>query len=658
MNIDKWLGLSTEPAIMIAQYGELKRQIPWMYSLLIVNALAVAYTHYLYAPNWLVIYIPVLLIIASTWRILHWMLSRDAAIVDAARARFQIRNATLVSIPLSIAFVGWALFIDQYGGQIEHGHVAIFIAVTMIGCITCLVHLPQAALLVMAFVTSPYVAYSFIQGNRVFIAIAINIALVTGVVVKILLDNFSAFVRLVRVQETLAIEQREAQRLSKENALLAMTDSLTGLPNRRYFFQRLEELLCTGRVSKERFVVGVFDLDRFKAVNDSYGHLFGDRLLSAVGERFAGRAGETLVIARLGGDEFGILITDDVDRAREIGQDLCDVLACPFEIDGNRVSVGCSGGLAMFPEAGSSAHELFDRSDYTLYHVKSVRRGSCALFSLEHETLIRSERSIEAALQGANLEAELHVQFQPIICAETMTVLGVEALGRWTSPRVGVVPPEQFITTAERLGIIHAITLKLFQKALHSLAFMPQAIGLSFNLSAQDIISPDTVCRLIDEITDAGIDPKRVTFELTETALMRDFTAAVSGIKRLRSLGSRIALDDFGAGYSSLGYLHRLPLDRVKVDRSFVSDISKPSGRNIVNAILGLCQTLGLDCIIEGVETEQQLQQLRSLGYRIAQGYYFARPMPLEAFLAWLESGWSAELRLPSENPKRLKSVA
>ena len=282
----------------------------------------------------------------------------------------------------------------------------------------------------------------------------------------------------------------------------------------------------------------------------------------------------------------------------------------------------------------------------------------CALFSAEHETLIRSERVLEAAIQTADFDTELHVQFQPIFCTENMAVLGVEALGRWTSPTLGAIKPDQFIMAAERLGFMHVITASLFRNALTCFVQMPERIGLSFNLSARDIVSVDTIDLLIDMIERAGIDPKRITFELTETALMRDFEAAVASIKRLRALGIRIALDDFGSGYSSLSYLHRLPLDKVKVDRSFIADMDEASGRNIISAILGLCQTLGLDCIIEGVETEGQLQQLRELGYRMAQGYLFARPMGLQAFLKSLDRGWAADFQLRSTGKPKLQIVA
>jgi diguanylate cyclase (GGDEF)-like protein len=631
-----WWAFSSEPNVLIAQYGEVKRQVPLLYALLVLNACAVSYTHRAFAPDWLTIGFNGLLVLVCGWRTVAWMLAKDTSEITAQEARAQLIRTTVLAGVLGAAFVAWSLTLDQYGGTMERGHIALFIAVTVIGCIFCLVHLPQAAMLVTAAVTIPYLCYYLYQGNPVFTAMALNIALVTAVMIWVLLNSFAGFETLIRSKETLALKQREAERLGAENARLAYTDALTGLPNRRYFFAELDRALAAAKTSGGRIAVGVFDLDRFKPVNDTYGHVLGDRLLTLVGGRFAEAVSEGVVLARLGGDEFGILLTRDVDDAQAIGQTICDRLSETFVIDDHQIALGCSAGFAIYPDAGATVHELFDRSDYALYHVKSARRGECALFSIEHETLIRTTRAVEIALQSADLDAELHVRYQPIVCTETMAVLGVEALGRWTSPVLGSVSPEQFITTAERIGLIETITLTLFAKALDDFAQMPGVLGLSFNLSAHDIVSPKTVAALIAMVENGPVDAKRLTFELTETALMRDFDAAVRGIRALRTLGIRIALDDFGIGYSSLGYLRRLPLDKVKVDRSFTADIDETSGRTIVTAILGLCQTLELDCIVEGVETEAQLGKLQALGYRMAQGYFFAAPMPLRTFMTWM----------------------
>jgi diguanylate cyclase (GGDEF)-like protein len=631
-----WLAISREPNIVIAQYGELKRQVPLLYTLLVLNACAVTYTHFRYAPLWTTIGFLGVLVATCTWRTVRWLRAPGADQIAVHAARAQLVSTTVLAGVLGAVFLSWSLLINQYGGPEEQGHVALFIAVTVIGCIFCLTNLPSAAMLVTAIVTVPYLLYYVMRGNPVFIAMGLNIALVTGVMVRVLLNGFASFTGNIRSRSELVLKQEEAQRLSAENARLAHTDVLTGLPNRRDFFAHFEDYLRASKQNEQPMAVGVLDLDRFKAVNDTYGHAIGDGLLVLVANRLADFAGQNVMISRLGGDEFGVLFTGHVGDLRARGQAICDALAQPFQIEGNAISIGCSAGIALFPEAGDSVHELFDRSDYAAYHMKTTSPGGCALFSLEHETLIRSERAVETALLAADLDHELNVRYQPIMCIRTQTVLSVEALGRWTSPAVGIVPPDVFIVAAEKLGTIHAVTLALFKKALADFALMPDTIRLSFNLSAKDIISPETLEQLTALIEAQGIDPKRITFELTETALMRDFPAAVRGIQALRALGSRFALDDFGIGYSSLGHLRRLPFDEVKLDRSFVENVYDPSGRNILSGILTLCRTLELDCVAEGVEREAQLLWLASLGCQRAQGYYFARPMTAEELAAWL----------------------
>jgi diguanylate cyclase (GGDEF)-like protein len=626
-----WLTLtSTPPDVAVAQMRELRRQIPFLYALLAINAGAVAYTHYDSAPTLLTVVIPVTLIVLCAARTVAWLRLKREDFVTPEQAITRLRRTTYHAAIVSVGFVSWSLALDKYGGPFERAHVAVFIAVTVIGCIVCLMRLPQAALAVTTVVTVPYLIHYVSDGNAVFIAIACNVALVMGVMIRVLLTSFGGFTALVRSRGTL-------ERLSSENARVAHTDSLTGLPNRRFFFSRLEEVLREKKACHGRFAVGVIDLDRFKPLNDTYGHAFGDRLLIQVGARLGEAADDRMIVARLGGDEFGILLLDGADRATAVGQRFCDLLSKPFYLDDIQVSIRASCGVAIYPDAGTSAHELFDRSDYALYHMKSEQRGGSGLFSLAHETMIRTQRAVETALQSADLAVELDVHFQPIVDTDEMKVVAVEALARWTSPTIGIVAPDEFIATAERIGLIHAVTIVLFGKVLDHARCLPQDIGLSFNLSANDISSPATIESLMDMMAAAPIDPSRITFELTETVLVRDFEMAEAATRSLRALGAHVALDDFGTGYSSLSYLRRLPLDRIKVDRSFVADLDSISGRNIVIAIAGLCANLGLECIMEGIESSEQLAQVRRFGYRLVQGYLFARPMSMPSFLLWLE---------------------
>lgn len=647
-----WLRISHEPDIVIAQYGELKRQVPLLYTLLVLNACAVTYTHYSFAPFWATIGFLGALISTCCWRIFRWLRAPDTGEISVELARAQLVSTTVLAGVLGAIFLVWSLLMNEYGGIEQHGHVALFIAATVIGCIFCLSHLPSAAMLVTAVVTLPYLVYYLWRGDPVFVAMALNIALVTGVMVRVLLNGFSGFTNMIRSKAELVREQEETQRLSVENAHLAYTDMLTGLPNRRHFFNRFEEWLQAAKADNRQMAIAVLDLDRFKAINDTYGHACGDRLLVEVGARLSNFTSDRIILARLGGDEFGVLFADPPTHVQAVAQTICKALANPFYIDGRTITIGCSGGVAVFPEAGSSVHELFDRADYAAYHMKTHDRGGCALFSFEHENRIRSEIAIETALVSANFETELHVCYQPILCTQTGDVLSIEALGRWTSPVIGLVPPDRFIVAAEKLNIINDLTVALFRKALIEFSAMPHSIRLSFNLSTKDITSVPTLDSIIDLINESGVDPKRITFELTETAVMRDFDAAVRGIQSLRALGARFALDDFGVGYSSLGHLRQLPFDKVKLDRSFIENMDEPSGRNIFSGVLALCRTLELDCVAEGVETEEQLAWLADLGCQRVQGYLFAKPMPALDLAAWLlthmipHQGRTSELRI------------
>jgi diguanylate cyclase (GGDEF)-like protein len=614
---------------------ELQKQVPTLYGLLSANACALAATHYSLAPPVLTLVLPGALIVICLIRAVQWWRMRPEAISEARAAR-QLRQTSLLTAIFSFAFVSWAMALNGYGGPYEQGHVAIFVAITVIACIFCLTHLPVAAFLVTGIVMSVFLFCCVASGNPVFLAIAVNTTFVTAVMVRVLSNNYRAFVQLVA-------SQAEASRLSEDNARLAHTDSLTGLPNRRYFFQRLDELIQDATANDTRFALAIFDLDRFKPINDTYGHHVGDRVLAETGRRLAAFESASVTVTRLGGDEFGILVRTPGSPEEIIAfcDSICVALQKPILLGGIRVITGCSGGLAKFPRAGREANELFDRADYALYHSKEHRRGMTTLFSQEHEDAIRAERAVEATLRTADLVAEMEMHYQPILDTETGEIALVEGLARWTNPTLGRVSPDRFVAAAERCGMIHTMTLLLLRKALADCARLPPAIGLSFNLSGHDLASPETMVAILAAVRQSGLNPRRLTMELTETALMHDFDQAKEAINALRALGITIALDDFGTGYSSLGYVHRLPLDKIKIDRSFMADIDTDRGCSLISTILDLCQNLGLDSIAEGVETVEQLEAARRYGCHYIQGYLIGRPMPIADLLPRLQFGTS-----------------
>ncbi len=616
----------------VEQFLRLRRQLPPMYLILTMNAATLAYTHSAVAPRWLAVWLPAALIALCLVRLVQWLRPLAETPVSDVFAARMLRRTEIMATMLSVGFVAWALAVDQYGGPEQHGHVTVFVAITVMGCIFCLTYLPRAAHNVCFIVLGVFLTYCLTRGTVTTAAMALNILMVGVVVLKVLRDSFESFTALEESRCALQHERAQAQRLAEENALLAHSDPLTLLPNRRYFFARLDALLSRADDARP-FCIGVIDLDRFKPVNDMHGHVTGDRLLQVIGERLRSASGPDTIIARLGGDEFGLIIEGSLDLAEGIGKGICGLVQEPVPLGDIVVSVGCSGGLAPWPEAGASAHDLFDRADFALYHAKKARRGSIVRFSAELERIIRSEQALEAALQSADFARELNLVYQPIVTTRTLIMVGVEALARWVSPAVGPVPAELLFATAERLGMARTVTLALFERVLADLARLPPALRLSFNLAPADVTDPGTVAALIGMIESTGSDAGRLVFELTETSLVSDFDLARAALERLRACGAKIALDDFGTGYSSLSTLHMLPIDIIKIDRSFAVRLDEPDGRRLVNAIFNLTRSLSLECVFEGIETEMQLTEVTLAGFHYAQGYYIERPVALQAVL-------------------------
>lgn len=622
--------------LAIEQFLRLRRQLPPMYLILTMNAAALAYTHHASAPPWLAVWLPGSLIAMCIVRVMHWLRPIDEREVTEPYAKRMLRQIEFLATAFSVAFVFWALLLDQYGSAEEHGHVAVFVAITVMGCIFCLTYLPRAANMVCSIVLGVFLTYCIARGTVTLVAMALNIALVGLVVLKVLRDSFGSFTALEASRAALYRKQEEAQRLSEENARLAHSDPLTLLPNRRYFFARLDALLARTNTGQP-FCIGVIDLDRFKPINDVHGHAQGDRLLQVIGERLSGLSGPDTVIARLGGDEFGLIIDGSLDRAEVVGNAICTLVKQPVPLGDMVVSVGCSGGLVSWPEAGTSAHDLFDRADFALYHAKKARRGDIVRFSAELERIIRSEQALESALQCADFSRELTMVYQPIVMTKTLAAIGVEALTRWHSPTIGPVAAELLFATAERLGMARTVTLEVFERVLGDIARLPPGLRLSFNLAPTDITDPVTVTTLLERIEQTGTDAARLIFEITETSLFQDFDLARAALDRLRACGARIALDDFGTGYSSLSTLHMLPIDIIKIDRTFAARLGDAEGRRLVGAIFNLARSLNLECVFEGIETEMQLMEVTLAGFQYAQGYYIERPVALQTVLERLQ---------------------
>lgn len=645
LRLIRWFAdVGTDPDMAVSQAANLQRQVPLLYGLLLINSMAVAITHRTQAPLSLTLSAPGMLFTITIIRMIHWLRSSRTGLPSPEEAKRQLRLVTMVAAPMAAAYAGWSLSLAPYGGPFEQAHVALYISTTVIGCIFCLVVLPQAALLVALSVLPAFIIFCFSKRLLTFATIGINVALVLAVLLRVLFNGFEHFRKQVKSGSLLATQHHELQRLNEENRRLAMTDSLTGLPNRRQFYADLDA--WTDQNTGLPFAVGVLDLDRFKPINDTYGHQVGDRLLEAIGRRLRATAGPSVQVYRLGGDEFGLIDTQVADFARTCERLLQQVRA-PLRIGEIVLSVGGSLGVAQYPDAGTKAADLFDRADYALYHAKHVHGGGVCLFTPSLETAVRADRAIEAALQASSFEEELSIVLQPIVELASGRLSAVEVLARWSNPMLGEISAMEFIAIAERSTAIHSITRAVFKKGLKAARQLPESVAVSFNISACDLTSASTLAFIRDEIASAGITPRRIWIEVTETAVMRNADAAAQALQAFRDLGVGIALDDFGTGYSSLGYVQRLPLDKVKIDRSFVGALGTQEGGTITSAVITLCHTIGLTCVAEGVETEAQRRTLAEAGCEHAQGYLFSKPLPLAELLlrcadaqaSWLDSG-------------------
>ncbi|HEY8215778.1 MAG TPA: EAL domain-containing protein [Acidimicrobiia bacterium] len=450
-------------------------------------------------------------------------------------------------------------------------------------------------------------------------------------------------------------ERKEAEARIAHQAL---HDGLTGLPNRALLFDRLTHAL--ERAERSGTAVGVIflDLDRFKVVNDAHGHGAGDALLTSVAVRLQIAARATDTIARFGGDEF-VLVCEDVDGIDglvEIAHRVCASLKVPFDVADRRVHCTASAGVAL--SRGSTDPEALLRdADAAMYEAKDVGRGSVAVFDHAVRVRVHTRVEIERALRDAIDRDELTLEYQPIVTlgtpseqqAQDAKIVGVEALLRWQHPQRGTVAPAAFIDLAEETGLIVPIGAGVLQRGLEQLAGWHEIVcrsrlGVAINVSAvqlQQAELPSLVDRMLDR---TGIAPERLTLEITESSLVEDTVACADRLAALKDIGVRIVLDDFGVQHSSLGYLNRMPLDGLKIDRSFVHRIgSQPREAAIVSAILLMADTLGLAVVAEGVETPLQHDVLTELGCRYAQGFLYAPPQPPEDLLPLLVEG-----RLPT----------
>jgi len=431
----------------------------------------------------------------------------------------------------------------------------------------------------------------------------------------------------------------ERTRAEEKIRHMARHDSLTGLANRAAFRDEMEQTLKRVRRG-EMIAVLCLDLDNFKNVNDTLGHVLGDKLLCTAAKRLKDLVRETDMIARLGGDEFAILRTG-VDKAEVAGAFARRVIAAisqPFDLDGHQAVVSTSVGIALAPDDGDSTEQLLRNADMALYRAKSDGRSTFRYFEPEMDEQLQTRRQLEMDLRDAVAREEFQLFYQPQVDAITERIIGCEALLRWNSPTRGVVPPSKFIPLAEEIGLIVPIGEWVLKQACCEAASWPNNVRVAVNLSPAQFKNRSLVQSVINALAVSGLAASRLELEITESVLLQESETTLATLHQLRGFGIKISMDDFGTGYSSLSYLRSFPFDKIKIDRSFIKDISdKGDCAAIVKAVAGLGKGLGIATTAEGVETIEQLHKVRLEGCTEVQGYFFSAPQPGERLREFFE---------------------
>ncbi|HXH43799.1 MAG TPA: EAL domain-containing protein [Bradyrhizobium sp.] len=435
----------------------------------------------------------------------------------------------------------------------------------------------------------------------------------------------------------LMLASRNSRRLSLANRRvleLAQTDILTGLPNRAFFLTRLDEMNSQLGVRGLPFAILMLDLDRFKNVNDSLGHAAGDALLRQVAQRLKSALRANDVLARLGGDEFAIIQEAGQDQracSTELAARIAKLVSEPFLLPGHRVEIGTSIGIAIAPDHGGDQEQLLKKADLALYRSKSAGRNCFTIYDEAMSAELEARNTLEGDLRDAIALCQLEVHYQPFVDAVSGERRGFEALVRWRHPTRGLIPPDQFIALAEETGLIVPLGEFVLRRACADAASWPSDLMVAVNLSPIQFKEAELFGMICGALADSGLPPQRLEIEITESVLLERGSENHAFMERLKHLGVELALDDFGTGYSSLSYLTAFPFDKIKIDKSFIRNLTQqPRSSAIISSIVTLARGLDMSVTAEGVETREEFERLKALGVNFAQGYLFGRPHPIE----------------------------
>jgi diguanylate cyclase (GGDEF)-like protein len=424
----------------------------------------------------------------------------------------------------------------------------------------------------------------------------------------------------------------ERRRAEKKIAHMAHHDALTDLPNRVLLRERLASAIADLGPGQQ-LAVFYLDLDNFKSINDTLGHQFGDALLKTIAGRLLGSVDSKVTVARVGGDEFAIILSSlgQLADAATLAQRICEAVRAPCDLSGHAVLSETSIGISIAPDDGIEPDELLKNADLALYRAKADGRGTYRFFEPEMDAIIKARRTLESEIRHAMIEGQFILHYQPILNLAENRISCCEALVRWQHPNRGLVPPIEFISVAEEIGLIVPLGEWVLRKACADAALWPSDVKVAVNLSPIQMANANLVPMVVNALAASGLPAKRLELEITESVMMQNTEVTLAALYRLHELGVKISMDDFGTGYSALSYLRQFPFDKLKIDRSFIMDLSKDDDAlAIVRAVTSMAMSLGMITTAEGVETAEQLERVRLVGCNEVQGFFISRPLQIE----------------------------
>jgi len=567
-----------------------------------------------------------------------WRPYRVAALPLAGK-RLALKRMSTVGGLFALTFMVWTMALAHYGSVEQRMLVGYTLAVTAFAAMVALAQAPRTAFNIALAFSVPLTAILLSTGDANAIQLSLVQIVFTGTMMITIIINHREFVQRELSAQRLAHKLARTARESRANYDRATIDDLTGVLNRRAILQRLREDVTSGQAAREgsaRPWLALIDLDGFKHVNDTYGHGAGDAVLRAVADRIGGQLG-VRAHGRLGGDEFAILFDGSFDRvaARGACDRLSTIVRQPIGFNGTQLRVLCSIGLYRLDQPETSA--CLERADAALYKAKQLGDGAVVLFGQEDEAALRQRAVITRQFHDSVLEDRLRLVYQPVVDLQNGCVIGAEAFARWSPDGRTWQPPAMFIAMAHATGRMGEVTRAVLSRAITECRPSDHGLSLTINLSPRDVVR-DGIAEVLADITmAAGGSPADLILDVTERALLDDPRRAARQLESLRAKGFRIALDDFGAGWSSLSQLRDLPLDLIKLNGALAGALpNDPGARAVAGMIVALAWQLGLDCTIKGIETEAQAEAARALGITCMQGFHFGAPDTPAALLAGL----------------------